>query len=166
MSEAVEIRPAVMDDFPTLWPILKETFRTGESYPMDPDISRSEARHLWMELPSATYLAEQEGRCLGTYYLKPNQAFLGAHVCNAGYMVAAHARRRGIARRLCQHSIDEARRLGFLAMQFNLVVSTNTGALRLWQQMGFEIVGTLPRAFRHPRQGLVDAHVMYQWIAV
>jgi ribosomal protein S18 acetylase RimI-like enzyme len=102
------------------------------------------------------------GALVGTYYLRPNSLALGAHVANAGYVVAGHARRRGIGSRLCQHSLQAARRLGFRAMQFNLVVSTNTAAIHCWRQNGFQIVGTLPGAFRHRQLGYVDALVMFQ----
>jgi ribosomal protein S18 acetylase RimI-like enzyme len=99
---------------------------------------------------------------VGSYYLKPNSLCLGAHVANAGYVVAEHCRRRGIGSRLCKHSLGAARRLGYRAMQFNLVVSSNTAGIRCWQKNGFQIVGTLPGAFRHRRLGYVDAHVLFQ----
>jgi L-amino acid N-acyltransferase YncA len=102
------------------------------------------------------------GAVVGTYYLRPNSLALGAHVANAGYVVAEHSRRQGIGSRLCQHSLRTARRLGFRAMQFNLVVSTNTAGIRCWQRNGFQLVGTLPGAFRHKRLGYVDALVMFQ----
>ncbi|MBF0453665.1 MAG: GNAT family N-acetyltransferase [Magnetococcales bacterium] len=159
------IRPASSEDFNQLWPILREVFQSGETYAFDPEITGPEAKKVWLEIPAATYLFEQDGRILGSYYLKPNQPGLGSHVCNAGYVVAGHARRQGIARKLCEHSIQEARQLGFLAMQFNLVTSTNKGAIRLWKEMGFEVVGMLHKAFRHRNLGFVDALVMYQWIA-
>ena len=142
---------------------MEPVFRAGETYAFDPAITEVEAHRVWVELPAATYVAvDDAGTLLGTYYIKPNQPGLGAHVCNCGYIVSAAARGQGIASRLCEHSQDEARRLGFRAMQFNLVVSTNTGAVRLWQQLGFSIVGTLPGAFKHPRLGYVDAYVMYK----
>ena len=99
---------------------------------------------------------------VGSYYLRPNSLCLGAHVANAGYVVAEQQRRRGIGSRLCQHSLQAARQRGFRAMQFNLVVSTNTAGIHCWQRNGFEIVGTLPGAFRHSQLGFVDAHVMVQ----
>ena len=157
------IRSRQATDWPALWAIMEPVFRAGETYAFDPAITEVEAHRVWVELPAATYVAVDEvGTLLGTYYIKPNQPGLGAHVCNCGYIVAAAARGQGIAARLCEHSQDEARRLGFRAMQFNLVVSTNSGAVRLWQQLGFPIVGTLPGAFRHPRLGYVDAYVMYK----
>src|SRR5436305_13454050 len=112
--------------------------------------------------PSATYVALAEGQMVGTYYLKPNQPGLGSHVCNAGYMVKGQARGQGVGRAMGLHSSLEARQAGFRAMQFNLVVATNEGAIKLWQDLGFSIIGTLPRAFNHRRLGLVDALVMYQ----
>jgi GNAT superfamily N-acetyltransferase len=103
-----------------------------------------------------------DGRMLGTYYIKENQPGLGSHVCNCGYVVAADAQGRGIATAMCEHSQREARAMGFRAMQFNLVVSTNTRAICLWQRLGYDIVATLPGAFRHSRLGYVDALVMYK----
>ena len=110
----------------------------------------------------ATYVAVEGGEILGTYYIKPNQPGLGAHVCNAGYMVSAKARGKGIGRSMCAHSLKEAVNLGFKAMQYNLVAATNVFAIQLWKDMGFEIIGTLPKAFHHQAKGLVDAHIMYR----
>ena len=109
-----------------------------------------------------TYVAVADGEILGTYYIKPNQPRLGSHVCNAGYMVSAKARGKGIGRSMCAHSLKEAVKLGFKAMQYNLVAATNVHAIQLWKDMGFEIIGTLPKAFNHKTKGLVDAYVMYQ----
>ena len=114
--------------------------------------------------PRQTFVVEEDGRILATYYLKTNQAGPGSHVCNCGYMVAASARGRGLATMMCGHSQQVAVELGYQAMQFNFVASTNEGAVRLWQKLGFEIVGRLPQAFQHPRQGFVDALVMYKWL--
>lgn len=150
-------------DWPEIWQIIKPVFRAGETYAVDPDISEQEARTLWIGRPEATFVAlDGSGRVLGTYYIKPNQSGPGDHVCNCGYIVAAKARGQGIASRMCTHSQQEALARGFRAMQFNLVVSTNDGAVRLWQKHGFAIVGTLPQAFRHPRHGYVEAYVMYK----
>jgi len=150
-------------DWPQLWAILEPVFRAGETYAFAPDIGEDEARRVWMEEPSATYIAEApDGRALGTYFIKPNQPGLGSHVCNCGYVVGERARGRGVASLMCEHSQEEAVRLGFRAMQYNLVVATNEGAIRLWRRHGFEIVGRLPGAFRHLRFGYVDAFVMYK----
>ena len=157
------IRAFRPDDWPAVWRILRPVFRAGETYAFAPDIAEGDAHREWIEKPSATFVATiDDGRPVGTYYLKPNQPALGAHVCNCGYVVAEAARGQGIATRMCAHSQREARARGFRAMQYNLVVSTNQTAVQLWQKLGFEIVGRLPGAFRHPRLGYVDAFVMYK----
>ena len=157
------IRRFAAADWPALWAFLHPTFAAADTYAYPPDIGEAEARRIWTEVPVATYVAtDEDGALLGTYYLKPNQPGQGAHVCNCGYVVAASARGRGIASAMCEHSQREAVAHGFRAMQFNLVVATNAGAVRLWQRHGFTIVGTLPGAFDHRRLGFVDAHVMYK----
>ena len=138
-------------------------FRAGETFPHDPAITEAEAQVAWVEQSQAVMVAvDATGALVGTYYLRPNSLALGVHVANAGYVVAEHARRQGIGSRLCQHSLQAARRLGFRLMQFNLVVSTNTAGIRCWLRNGFQVVGTLPGAFRHRQLGYVDALVMVQ----
>ncbi|MCH8550619.1 MAG: GNAT family N-acetyltransferase [Natronospirillum sp.] len=150
-------------DWPSLWPLLHEVFRTGDTYAVDPAISEVQARAYWTQTPLKTLVFEGEGGgLLGTYYLKTNQPGPGSHVCNCGYIVAPAARGQGLATTLCRHSLDLARDLGYRAMQYNFVASTNSGAVRLWESLGFAIVGTLPGAFCHPQQGDVDAYVMFQ----
>lgn len=150
-------------DWPAVWQLLRATFATGDTYAFPPDSSEADIHMAWVTQPAATYVAyAPEGALLGTYILKANQPGLGSHVCNCGYVVATQAQGRGIASAMCEHSQSEAVSMGFLAMQFNLVVSTNERAVRLWKRLGFEVVGTLPRAFRHQRLGLVDAYVMYK----
>jgi ribosomal protein S18 acetylase RimI-like enzyme len=157
------IRPArPHDDWPAIWAILEPVFRAGETYAVDPDLGEHAARSYWLGADRETFVAEEDGSILGTYYLRANQAGGGAHVCNCGYVTGLHATRRGVARQMCLHSLEHARKRGYLAMQFNFVVSTNQRAIRLWQSLGFDIVGRLPRAFRHPAQGYVDALVMFQ----
>ena len=158
------LREATADDFPAIWSIFHDVVSRGDTYAIPTDTDAEGAREFWLTSPRRTYVYDAHGEVLGTYFLKTNQAGPGDHVCNCGYMVVASARGRGIATAMCQHSLAVARELGYQAMQFNCVVASNTGAIRLWQQLGFEIVGTLPRAFRHPREGYVDAHVMYQWL--
>jgi ribosomal protein S18 acetylase RimI-like enzyme len=159
----MKIRPFETEDWDAVWSAIEPVFRAGETYPMSPDISKDEAFQAWVAAPAATYVAvDDENRILGTYYIKPNRPALGAHVCNCGYIVAEQARGQGVASELCRHSQREALAQGFRAMQFNLVVSSNEGAVRLWQSLGFEIVGTLPGAFRHSKRGYVDAYVMYK----
>lgn len=160
----LEIKLAQNDGFEAIWPIIHEVLRTGDTYPFAPETTREEAFQIWMKKPQATYVAYLDDEIVGTYYIKANQPGLGSHVCNAGYMVRAGARGKGIGKAMCKHSLGEARKLGFKAMQYNLVVSTNTGAVKLWQDMGFEIIGTLSKAFNHREKGFVDAFVMYQWL--
>lgn len=157
------IRPFQPSDWASVWPILQSVFAGADTYAYPPDITEIQAQTAWVTQPQATYVAvNAAGEVIGTYILKPNQPGLGSHVCNCGYVVAQAARGQGVAAALCAHSQDEARALGYRAMQFNLVVATNTVAVRLWQKMGFAIVGTLPGAFRHGQLGWVDAHVMYK----
>ena len=159
----LQIRPYKAADCPAVWALLEPVFRAGETFPHDPAITEAEAQLAWVEQTQAVMVAvDAAGAVVGTYYLKPNSLALGAHVANAGYVVAEHCRRQGIGSRLCQHSLKAARRLGFRAMQFNLVVSTNTAGIRCWQRNGFRVVGTLPGAFRHKQLGFVDALVMVQ----
>jgi ribosomal protein S18 acetylase RimI-like enzyme len=160
----VSIRPFVERDFDAIWPIFERIVKKGETYAYDPRTDREGAYDLWIRKPQQTFVVEMDGTIVGTYYIKPNQPGLGSHVCNCGYMVAENARKRGIATKMCLHSQDVARSLGYKAMQFNLVVATNQGAVRLWQRLGFEIMGTLPKAFLHPELGYRDAHVMYKWL--
>jgi ribosomal protein S18 acetylase RimI-like enzyme len=159
----LQIRPYWAADWPAVWALLEPVFRAGETFPHDPAISEAEAQLAWVEQSQAVMVGvDSTGALVGTYYLRPNSLALGAHVANAGYVVAEHCRRQGIGSRLCQHSLQAARRLGFRAMQFNLVVSTNTAGIRCWRRNGFQIVGTLPEGFRHKQLGYVDALVMIQ----
>jgi L-amino acid N-acyltransferase YncA len=159
----LQIRPYEAADWPAVWQLLEPVFRSGATFPHDPAITEAEARVAWVKQSQAVMMAvDPAGAVVGTYYLRPNSLALGAHVANAGYVVAEHCRRQRVGSRLCQHSLQTARRLGFRAMQFNLVVSTNTAGIRCWQRNGFEVVGTLPGAFRHQRLGYVDALVMVQ----
>ena len=163
LSLPLQIRPYEAADWPSLWALLEPVFRAGATFPHDPGITEEEAQVAWVEQSQAAMVAvDATGALVGTCYLRPNSLALGAHVANAGYVVAEHCRRQGIGSRLCQHSLQAARRLGFRAMQFNLVVSTNTAGIRCWQRNGFQVVGTLPEAFRHKQLGYVDALVMIQ----
>ena len=160
-----EIRRYHPADWAEVWPMLHSTFAAGETYTLAPDVGETDARKFWVDAPQATFVAVENGRILGTYFINPNQPGLGAHVCNCGYVVAAHAEGRGIAARMCEHSQHWALEQGFRAMQFNFVVSTNERAVRLWERLGFAVVGRLPGAFRHHRLGFVDALVMFKTLA-
>jgi L-amino acid N-acyltransferase YncA len=163
MSIKVNIRPLSDADWPAVWELMEPIIRAGDTYPYAMDMTSEGAHRMWIDVTDAAYVAEDaDGRILGTYYIKPNQPTLGAHVANCGYMVAAGARGSGIATQMCQHSQEEAVRKGYRAMQYNLVVKTNEASVHLWQKMGFTIVGTLPGAFEHAAHGFVDAYVMYK----
>ena len=159
------IREATEADFESIWPIFHEVAAAGDTYAYDPEISKEEAFRQWMVLPHRTCVAVEDDLVLGTYYLKTNHQGPGSHVCNCGYMVSNAARGRGLATAMCEHSQIAALEMGYKAMQFNLVVETNEGAVRLWQKLGFEIAGTIPRAFDHVQHGYVGAHVMFKWLA-
>ena len=162
----MKIRPATDADRDAIWNTFHEVVAAGDTYALDPNISRENALAYWFAPDTHTYVAEGDAvdarQILGTYILRPNQSGGGSHVANAGFMVSARARGQGIGRAMAEHCLSEARRLGFRAMQFNYVISTNTAAIRLWQGLGFEIVGTLASAFRHPDEGYVDVYVMYR----
>ena len=159
----VSVRHFQTQDWPQIWPILRETFALGDTYAYAPDSSEADIFKAWVEAPLATYVAcATDGSLLGTYFLKANQPGLGSHVANCGYVVAPAAQGLGVATLMCEHSQSEARQLGFRAMQFNLVVSTNARAVRLWHKLGFETVGALPQAFHHKELGFVDAFVMFK----
>ena len=159
----MEIRSATPADAAAIWSIIGPVIRAGETYALDRDTTEEEAIAYWMGEDRETFVAEgDEGEVLGTYYLKANQAGGGRHVANCGYMTSEAATGRGVARAMCAHSLDRARERGFRAMQFNFVVSTNERAVRLWESMGFEVVGRLRQAFEHPKAGFVDALVMWR----
>jgi ribosomal protein S18 acetylase RimI-like enzyme len=156
------IRLARSDDAAAIWSIIGPTIRAGETYTLDPEMSEADALAYWMGPDKETFVAEDKGVVLGTYYIRANQAGGGKHVCNCGYVTSEGATGRGLARSMGAHSLNHARMRGFRAMQFNFVVSTNDRAVRLWQSLGFKIVGTLPLAFEHPTRGFADAFVMFQ----
>ena len=163
MSSAIRLFQSA--DWPQLWEILEPVFRAGDTYAFSPDITEEAAKEVWITYPVRTYVVtDSSEQVVATYYIKQNQTGLGSHVCNCGYVVGEAARGKGIATQMCEHSQQIAIALGFLAMQFNFVVSTNEGAVRLWQKLGYEIVGRLPKAFQHRQLGFVDALVMYKWL--
>lgn len=161
-SARVNVRAATGSDRDAIWEIFRVVVASGDTYAFDPGIARDEALAYWMSAANRCYVAEREGTLLGTYILKANQPGLGSHVANAAFMVAPDARGLGVGQTMGEHCLDEARRQGYRAIQFNFVVSTNESAVRLWRRLGFEIVGTLSGAFRHAQKGYVDAYVMYR----
>lgn len=159
-ASQLNIRPAAEADRDAIWSIFHEIVAAGDTYAFDPRMSRDEALGYWFGADTHTYVAKNDAQVVGTYILRANQPGSGSHVANAAFMVARDARGLGVGRKMGEHCLTEARRLGFRAMQFNFVVSTNASAIHLWQQLGFKIVETLPGAFRHPRAGYVDVYVM------
>ena len=156
------IRPATQDDWPRIWPIFDATVRAGETYAYPLDLTSEQARDLWLERPPGlTVVLEEDDEILGTAKMGPNRPGPGDHVGTASFMVAESARGRGVGRRLGEYVVQWHRDQGYRGIQFNAVVETNESAVRLWQKLGFEIVGTVPGAFRSPTRGYVGLHVMY-----
>jgi L-amino acid N-acyltransferase YncA len=160
----IEISKATHSDFEEIWPIFHQVVERGDTYTFEPDISKEDARSIWLSEAVSTYVARLENEVVGTYILKPNQPGLGSHIANAGYMVDVRHAGKGIGAAMCEHSLEQAREAGYLAMQFNSVVSTNVGAVHLWKKLGFTIIGTVPKAFRHKQLGLVDIYIMHRFL--
>lgn len=162
--DGVNIIPATHLHADDIWRIFHEVVAAGDTYVFEPGTSCDNALRYWFSPETHTYVATDGDRVCGTYILKKNHPGLGSHVANASYMVPSSDRGRGVGSLMCRHSLDEARRLGFSAMQFNVVVSTNEAAIALWRKHGFRIVGTLPKVFRHTKLGDVDAFVMHRFL--
>jgi ribosomal protein S18 acetylase RimI-like enzyme len=162
VRDTVSVREASAQDHDAIWAILEPIVRAGETYALPRDMTREGTLAFWTAPGHTVFVALSDERVVGTYFLCANHLGGGSHVANCGYVTDAAYIGRGIARAMCAHSLEEAHRRGFRAMQFNFVVSTNERAVRLWQRMGFEIVGRLPGAFAHPSRGDVDALVMYR----
>jgi L-amino acid N-acyltransferase YncA len=160
----MEIRKAVIEkDYDGVWEIFSEVISGGDVFSFLSDTPKTELKKRWFADNMDTFVAvDNSGKIVGSYYIKPNQPGLGSHIANAGYMVHPGEKGKNIGKRMCQHSIDFARDKGYLAMQFNMVVSTNESAVKLWKSFGFSIIGTIPQAFRHQRLGLVDSYIMYK----
>jgi ribosomal protein S18 acetylase RimI-like enzyme len=158
----LKIRPPAKRDDAAIWSIMEPILRAGETYALPPDMTKLDGLNYWTGRDRETFVAEEDGNIIGTYYIRANQMGGGSHVANCGYMTHIAARGRGVARAMCEHSLAHARERGFRAMQFNLVVSTNERAVRLWQSLGFDIAGRLPLAFRRPSGDYVDALVMFR----
>lgn len=156
------IRLATNEDRPVIWSIIEPVIRAGETYALDPKLGRGDALDYWYGRDKKTFVAEENGLLLGTFYIRTNQAGGGSHICNCGYITSAQAAGKGVAREMCEYSIQYAKSKGYLGMQFNFVVSNNHRAVRLWQSLGFEILARLPKAFKHPSVGYVDALVMFK----
>jgi ribosomal protein S18 acetylase RimI-like enzyme len=160
--EVISIRNAKPEDDSGIWSILEPMIRAGETYDLPRSLSREEALAYWHGAGNEVFVAEEDGAVVGTYVLRANRQGGGAHVSNCGYVTAPFATGRGVASAMCRDSMARASAAGFRAMQFNFVISTNERAVNLWKHHGFEIVGTLPKAFLHPTVGYVDVFVMFR----
>ncbi|MDK2594295.1 GNAT family N-acetyltransferase [Pseudoalteromonas obscura] len=158
------IRAMTKQDFREFWPVFKDVILQQETYAFDPQMDENRAYQIWCEEPIKAFVYEDNGQVMGSYYLKANAMGPSDHICNCGYMVSPQARGKGVARKLCEHSQQQALLLGFRAMQFNSVVSSNQIAVALWEKLGYEIIGTIPKAYRHPHLGLIDSYIMYKWL--
>ena len=159
----LRVRDAVADDWPAIWSIVRAVISSGETYCWPRETTEEAARAWWMQKPGGrVFVAEEDGAFLGTAEMHPNQPAAGSHVANAGFMVAPGAEGRGVGRALATHVLAAAAKDGYRAMQFNAVVETNRSAVRLWESLGFRIIGTVPEAFAHPVHGLVGLHIMYR----
>jgi len=157
-----DIREATEADKPAVWQIIKAVIASGDTYVFDPEMPEGEMVAYWFSPEKHVYVADENGEILGTYWIKANQPGLGDHVGNGAYMVSPNAKGKGIGRKMAEHSIEEARQIGFLSIQFNFVVKSNEVAVKLWKSVGFEVIGEIPDAFRHSKYGLTNAYIMYR----
>jgi L-amino acid N-acyltransferase YncA len=158
------IRPAKAEDFKNIEQLFCKVMQTGDTYIYSPDASAQEIQNLWMKDAPYVAIEQNSGNFVGTYVIRPNKIGRGAHVCNAGFMIEPDIRNRGFGREMGKHALEQALALGYLAMQFNVVVSTNERAVYLWKSLGFKIIGTIPEGFRHAEKGLVDIHIMHRFL--
>ena len=162
MQLEIKIRPAKETDFDQIWEIIKQVISTGDTYVFAPDTSREKMLDYWCSNDKHTYVVTTDGQILGTFFIKDNQPDLGSHVANASFMTLPSAARQGIGTAMGKFALEESKRLGYLAMQFNIVVKSNDSAIRLWQKLGFEIIGEIPDAFNHLQNGLTNAYIMWR----
>jgi len=158
----MEIREATAKDIEGVWEIFREVIKTGDTYTFSPNTPKSDFKKYWFADYIKTFVLEEGSKVLGTYIIKPNQIDLGNHIANCSYMVNPEEQGRGIGKKLCEHSINFAKDSGYFGIQFNIVVSSNLGAVRLWEKFGFKIIGTTPKGFRHASLGLVDTYIMFR----
>lgn len=158
----MSIRKATLADYDAVWEIFSSVIQTADTYVFDPNTPKTDLEKHWFAKYMQTFVYEEDGQILGTYIIKANQLDLGSHIANGSYMIHPEAQGKGIGKKLCEHSLEMAKASGFKAIQFNIVVSTNIGAVKLWQRFGFEIIGTIPNGFRHAQHGFVDTYIMYK----
>jgi L-amino acid N-acyltransferase YncA len=158
----IQIRKATTADQDQVWDIFLAVIQSGDTYVFDPDTPRPDLTKHWFAEYMTTFVAEEDVEIVGTYIIKPNQIDLGNHIANCSYMVHPDHQGEGTGTKMCKHSIQVARQSGYKGIQFNMVVSTNTGAIKLWKKLGFRIIGTTPGGFRHKELGMVDTHIMFK----
>jgi len=158
----IQIRKATAEDADEVWAIIKEVIATGDTYVFAPDSPKEKMLGYWYGEDRHTYVALLDGKVVGTFVLKDNQPDLGSHIANAGYMTSPRVFGKGIGRMMCEFSLEEAKRLGYAAMQFNIVIKSNVRAVALWQKLGFGIIGEIPDAIRTRQGELVNAYIMYR----
>ena len=158
------IRRATAADAASISKIFQAVVAPGDTYTFTADTTEAEAVAYFLDPGITSFVAEDDGQVIGMYKLIPNRLGRGSHVANASFMVDPAAQGKGAGRALGEHCLEEARRQGYDAMQFNFVVSTNAAGVALWKKLGFNIVGTLPKAFRHAALGDVDAYVMHRFL--
>lgn len=161
-NQELSIRAANSNDFDQIWEFMEPILKAGDTYPYDPDSSKEEAYDIWFASEKKVYVAELDSKVVGTYYMRDNQPCLSSHIANAGYMVHPGFGGQGIGKAMGKHSFDEAQKFGYTAMQFNLVVADNIASIKIWEKYGFQIIGTVPKAFKSKSSGLLDAHIMHK----
>jgi L-amino acid N-acyltransferase YncA len=162
MNNQLKIREFEEADREAVWDIIRKVIASGETYVFHPDSSREKMLAYWLAPDKQVYVATLENKVVGTFTLKPNQPDRGAHIANGSYMVSPDHGGKGVGTFMAKYSLEEAKRLGYLAMQFNIVIKSNENAVTLWKKVGFEIIGEIPNAFNHPRLGMTNAYIMYR----
>ncbi len=158
----IQIRKASIADHDVIWDIIRDVIATGDTYVFAPDSSKEKMLAYWCSQDKHVYVAIHNDKIVGTFFIKDNQPDLGSHVANAAYMVSTVNYGLGVGRSMSKFSLQEAKKLGYKAMQFNFVVKSNVRAIRLWQKLGFEIIGEIPEAFEHQTKGMTNAYIMYR----
>jgi len=157
------LRLAGEEDWPLIWPFFEHIVRAGDTYCYRTDLASEPAKRDWFDQAEVWLAADaRTDEVLGTYHLAPNRDGPGAHVANASYMVSTDSRGRGVGRTMVEHSLVRAAQVGYRAVQFNAVVETNVVAIKLYEELGFSIVGRVPEAFAHPVEGYVDLVIMHK----
>jgi L-amino acid N-acyltransferase YncA len=160
----IKISEATEADFEKIWPIFQDIVKNGHTFVYSSDISFDEAKSIWFDTKFATYIAHINDEIVGAYVIRPGHRDLGSHIANAAYIIAYSQRGKGYGEDIARDSFVQAKKLGYKAMQFNYVIGTNKVAIALWKKLGFTIVGTVPKAYQHSEQGLVDIHIMHKYL--